>query len=160
MPRSGRVNRRMPCESNVMCFSLKEARPRSCTLDPPGSMDLKYRHDKMRCRSMSGGGQVRIRAPTPRALPPTPAFALDLPPEADAHDGPVLEHVELIALAALALRVVGVERLVADQAGICDAVLHRIVERIAPDRLPGELAAHPEAAHEQLVAGRTLPPNP
>src|SRR5690349_15219068 len=26
--RSGSVNRRMPCESNVMCSSLKEARPR------------------------------------------------------------------------------------------------------------------------------------
>src|SRR4051794_1863804 len=142
MPRSGRVNRRMPCESNVMCFSLKGARPRSCTLDPLGSMDLKHRHDKMRCRSMSGGGQVRIRAPTPRALPPTPAFALDLPPQADADHGPMLEHVEFVALAALALRIVGIERLVADQARVGDAILDRIVERIAAHGLPGELTPH------------------
>src|SRR5205085_9223944 len=81
-----------------------------------------------------------------------------------AHDGPMLEYVELVALAALALRIVGIERLVADQARVGDAVLDRIIERIAPDRLPGELAAHPEPAHvpahEQLMAGCNLHPDP
>src|SRR5215203_5910426 len=87
-----------------------------------------------------------------------------LPPQADANDGPVLEHVEFVAPSALALRIVGVESLVADQARIGDAVLNRIIEGIATHRLPGELAPHPEpahvAAHEQLMAGRDRQPDP
>lgn len=65
---------------------------------------------------------------------------------ADAEHRAVLEHVELVAPAALALGIVRGERPIAENPGEGDTVIDAEVEGIAADGLPGEVAADAEAA--------------
>src|ERR687893_512048 len=65
-------------------------------------------------------------------------------PSADAEYRPMLDHVELVALPALALGVVHGECPIADHPGERDAVVGAEGESVAADGLPGELASGPE----------------
>src|SRR4051794_38359420 len=60
---------------------------------------------------------------------------------AEAHHGPVLEHVELVAPAPFAFFVIHVERLVANDPRIGDTVLLGKVVAVSGEPLPGEFAA-------------------
>src|SRR3954452_23615901 len=75
----------------------------------------------------------------------------------------MLEHVELVSPAALALLIVDVERLVPEQARKGDPVPDREIEGVSRDGLPGKLAAHSETADvtacEELLAGPNGEPN-
>ena len=70
----------------------------------------------------------------------------------------MLEHVELVAGSPEALRVIDVKSAVADDARERRALPGGEVETVAPDGLPGEIAADAEpadvAAQEELMAGR------
>src|SRR5215218_9623297 len=104
--------------------------------------------------------------PDGRAAPPRRATAsspvagqpLVSEPCADAEDWSVLEHVELVALAALALDIVDIKRPVSDDAREGDALVGAELESVSADGLPGELASNPEpadvAAQEEFMARR------
>src|SRR3954447_4564183 len=161
MPMNGRIARQTPCESNFMCTSPKRPAPHHhhrSAWDDHEARSFAARRGGDDVNKATGSGGLPTGWFNPLRPTETSALAPDLPPQADADHGPVLEHVELVALAALALRIVGVERLVADQARVGDAVLDRIIERIAAHRLQGELAPRPDPAdipaHKHLMAGR------
>ena len=79
-------------------------------------------------------------------------------PCAEAEHRSVLEHVELVALPALALHIVDIERPIADHAREGDALIGAELEAIGADGLPGEVATDAEpadvAAQDELVSGR------
>jgi hypothetical protein len=65
-------------------------------------------------------------------------------PSADAEDRPVLDHVELVATAALALDIVDREGPVPDHARECDALVGAELETVAADSLPGKSLPTPK----------------
>src|SRR4051794_21232949 len=64
-----------------------------------------------------------------------------LEPRTDPHDGPVLEHVELVALATLALCIIDVKCAITEDARKGDVVIPGEIPPVGGDGLPGEIAS-------------------